>query len=186
MTRYVQRAALALAATLLGAGCSTVHVDAERDPHVDLSAFRTFSISDGTVLGAGGAMLPPGSPANVEIRDALVKNLNAKGLTENEADPDLVVTYVGGAHRRTELVPATPPVYGTWGVDPWGPGWWSPTYDAWWSQTYTQGTLTVDMVDPKTKRIVWRAYGTADLDGADAKTRIDEVLRKAFEKFPVG
>ena len=53
---------------------------------------------------------------------------------------------------------------------------------------YEQGTLVIDLVDRRTKKLVWRGTAQAALSETPSKAEreatIDEAVKKMFEKFP--
>jgi hypothetical protein len=50
---------------------------------------------------------------------------------------------------------------------------------------YTEGTLVLDLRDPSTKSLVWRAIVREDKsDAFKVEGKLDDMVRKAFEKYP--
>jgi hypothetical protein len=52
---------------------------------------------------------------------------------------------------------------------------------------YPEGTLIVDLMEPKTNSLIWRGYASGIID--DSKPELDErkvsdAIRKMFEDFP--
>jgi len=175
-----------LALALACASCTAVNVRTDHKPEVNFAAFKTYAMSPGTVVGLNG--LPPG-PREQQVMDdvtaALHTTLAEKGLTEQPASPDLLVTFVAGARQRTELEAAPPPIYATWGVSPWDTSaWWGPAYQTFWSTTYTEGTLVIDLSDAKTHQIIWRSYATTQLGNKIDSKLIQTAVQKSFEHFP--
>ena len=55
-------------------------------------------------------------------------------------------------------------------------------------ENYTEGTLTIDMIDPKERKLLWEGTVTGRLTKKDVKNleaTIDEAVRDVFVKFPV-
>jgi len=70
--------------------------------------------------------------------------------------------------------------YGWWG---WGPGW-GPSATV---TPYVKGTITIDMVDAKTNRLVWRAISSktgSSLIDVQKEKKIDKMVSDAFKHFP--
>ncbi len=82
------------------------------------------------------------------IEDAIRKKLAAKGLTETEANADGNVRFTLGAANRRE-------------VERYPAGWrgWETRRVA---VRYTEGTLIIDMRDPRRQELVWRAIAVED------------------------
>jgi hypothetical protein len=50
---------------------------------------------------------------------------------------------------------------------------------------YTEGTLVLDLRDPSTRSLVWRAIVRQDKsDAFKVESKLDDMVRKAFEKYP--
>ena len=53
------------------------------------------------------------------------------------------------------------------------------------TRVYTQGTLLIDMLDGKSKELVWRATcKDSQNDATKFQKRLGEDVEKAFRKFP--
>jgi len=135
--------------------------------------------------------------ADAKIKDAATNALQAKGLTLQTHRPDLIVVYTAtvGRGTRTDYYSAYPGFYGGWG---WGAGWgwgsrwgwggWArPGYYAWGDpflyyggltyaeqETYKEGTLIIDLIDTRTKKVVWRGYGVGEVHHNPQKN-IDDI-----------
>jgi hypothetical protein len=109
---------------------------------------------------------------------AVEAGLKAKGYLQAEGAPDfLVATYVG----RQSRIQVT-----DWGYG-YGPrgAWYGGGVDVY---QYEQGSLVLDIVDARTKKLVWRGTATAIIDpGASPEERtkrINEAVAKMLEDFP--
>ncbi len=109
---------------------------------------------------------------------AVEAQLKAKGYVPAEGAPDfLVATYVGQLSR----IQVT-----DWGYG-YGPraAWYGGGVDVY---QYEEGSLIVDIVDARSKRLVWRGTATAIVDpGAtpeERTERIQEAVAKVFKDFP--
>jgi len=144
----------------------------------NLSAYRTF------------AWMPPEKGtesqnnfvADAKIKDAATQALTQKGLTLQQRDPDLLVSYTSivGRGSRTNYYPMYAgagmyPGYG-WGYGGLGwDGWYRPYYYAYGApfsyyvgtsverEHYKEGTLIVDLVDRRSKQVVWRGFGVGEV-----------------------
>jgi hypothetical protein len=155
---------------LVVAGAFAQKIDIESDQAADFSRFHTFAIREGR-LNAKNAALNSDlvrKRINADIRKAL----EAKGLTMVASGPaELNVRYTLGAAQRTE-------------VDAYPAGW-----RGWGTRVvrvpYTEGTLVLDLRDPSTKSLVWRAIVRQDKsDAFKVEGKLDDMVRKAFEKYP--
>jgi len=182
MTTVRGAGALAAAcAVLLAAACATVHVSTDYDQTVDFSGYHSFQL-------VGGHLLNEGVPddGNTLVKDrieaALRASLRSKGLEEATGGADLNVGYFAGARTRTEIenMPGYGPGFGPF----WTGGWWDPAYNNWWTVTYNEGTLVIDLVDTRTKRLVWRAYAQAAIHVPVTQEKIQKAVTEAFRSFP--
>jgi hypothetical protein len=71
------------------------------DTEADFTKFRTFSIRNGLITAQKPELRGP--LVQNKIETALREQLKAKGLTETQAAPDLVVNYRLGASDRREV-----------------------------------------------------------------------------------
>jgi hypothetical protein len=115
-----------------------------------------------------------GDAADMRVKEATTNALVAKGLQINQQHPDLVVNYtriVGKGSYTTYYSPYASPYFG-WGY---GWGWYRPWY-AWGGPFsyygnvtyaeqghYKEGTLIIDLIDPHTRKIVWRGFGVGEV-----------------------
>jgi hypothetical protein len=132
--------------------------------------------------------------ADAKIKDAATTALQTKGLTLNQRDPDLIVSYssVVGKGTRTYYYPnyygsgfypgfGFGLGYGGWGG--WG-SWYRPYYYAYGApfmyggstgqETYKEGTLIIDLIDRRSKQIVWRGFGVGEVHRNQQKN-IDDI-----------
>jgi hypothetical protein len=175
----------ALCGLVMLSGCATISVATDFDRRVNFSQYQTFQIVGGHLMHNG---IPDDTNTLVKNRivAALRANLQAKGLHEVTSDPDLYVGYYGGARTRTEVEGMG--AYGPFpGYGPfWVGGWWYPTYSDWWTQTYHEGTLIIDLVDARSRQLVWRAYAQARIDVPVSEQKIRDAVDKVFAHYPPG
>jgi hypothetical protein len=168
-------------ATSLVSGCASVTVSRDFAPHVDFTAYRTYALR--SVPAREGE---PRSLIDQRARAALDRGLTAKGLrrvAETES-PDLLVISQFDARDRIDVVPYYSAYSGYWGpttMGGWGWGYgWSPA-----PYPYIEGTLVVDLVDPKSNNVVWRGRARRTVYNPELSAKeVDEMVDKMLEKFP--
>jgi hypothetical protein len=159
-----------LLALLLASGAVAQKVQIESDPAVDFSKFRTFAIREERLNSANPSL--NSELVKKRISFDVQKALEAKGLVLAASGPsDLNVRYTLGAVRKTE-------------VDAFPAGW-----RGWGTRVvrvpYTEGTLVLDLRDPTTRSLVWRAIVREDKgDASKIEGKLDDMVKKAFEKYP--
>ena len=145
-------------------------IEIESDQTVDFSRFRTFAIRDGRLNSRNPSL---NSDLVRKRLDAdIQKYLEAKGLAFIPSGPsDLNIRYTLGSVRKAE-VEAYPAGWRGWGTRV-------------VRVPYTEGTLVIDLRDPSTKSLVWRAIAREDKgDAAKVEGKLDNMVKKAFEKYP--
>lgn len=158
---------------LLG-GCSTLEVSVDYDDSYDftkakkVAVVHEYKVSDNSLQ-------------NDRIMNALNKSLNSKNYTNVPSkEADLIFVFYTNVKDKTQINTQ----YVTMGM--------RYRFGAITTSTstynYTEGTLVVDALNPQTKKIVWRAIGTKELDEnktPQEKTKsIDKIVNKIMEKFP--
>ena len=150
----------------------------------NLSAYRTFA----WMPPASGTASDNNIIADTKIKDAATEVLTQKGLNLQQRDPDLLISYtsVVGKGSRTNYYTN---YYGGgfgygggygygyggigWGGLGWN-GWYRPNYYAYGApfayggtsverEHYKEGTLIVDLVDRRSKQVVWRGFGVGEV-----------------------
>ena len=122
------------------------------------------------------------------IQRAVDEQLEGKGLNraKSEAEANLLVTYHIGEEEKLDINS----FHSNYGYYPcwhcWGPGF---DNDIWVTQ-YTQGKLVIDLIDAKTKQLVWRGVASRRVPSFDSPQERDKYVRETvaaiFKKFPPG
>lgn len=158
------------------------------EPDGSFSQYKTFSFVKGIDMGHTGVL------DNPSVRDRL-KNfisgvLEIRRLREVPRDEsyDLAVRYWVARRDRQEtetvITPSTDIIY--WGgYPPYWYGPWSAFYEEYVVRNYVEGTLIVDLIDAKTKQLIWRTYLRQKIeDRAKAYEQAKKNLNRSFAGFP--
>ena len=144
-------------------------VTVEFDQSADFSRYRTFAIRDGQLNSRNPAL--NSELVKKRIDADIVRDLTARGLEMTTGRSDLNVRYHFGSVRKAEIE----------------------TYPAGWRGfgtrvvrvPYTEGTLVIDLRDPSTRSLVWRGIASEEKsDGTKIEGKLDDMVRKAIEKYP--
>jgi len=116
------------------------------------------------------------------VIDGVNQQLQSKGLTLVQANPDLWVVYTSHIQDQKQVV-------GTgYAMGPgWGWGWWGgPVSTTYTTYIYREGTLVVEMADAKTQHLVWRGSVTDTIkDNSEKNIKIlDKGMTKLFKNYP--
>jgi len=145
-------------------------VEIEADQSVDFARFHTFAIREARLNSRNPSL--NGELTRKRLNADIARALGKKGLAPVDAGPaDLNVRYTLGAARKTELeaYPAGWRGFGTQIV----------------RVPYTEGTLVIDLRDPSTHSLVWRAIVRQEKsDPAALERKLDDMVRKSLDKFP--
>ena len=176
--RGVARAVAFLSVLLLGA-CATVHAGADFAPGLRLEQYRTFDWAGGDSLPIGDPRLENNPFFDSRVRAAVELELAARGITRAAVSPDLLVHYHASVRQRVDVIRADE-----------GRGYTSPR-DSRTDQVleFEEGTLIVDIAEPKAKAILWRGWSQTDVGGLlenprEMEKRIRESVRLMMLKFP--
>jgi len=152
--------ALVLGALALSACASTPTVSSDTTPGANFANYKSYTWVN---------PLPPAgmNPVSFErIRQGVDGALSAKGYSK--ADPgDLSVILTMGAQDKTDV--------NTWGR-------WGRQVDVY---QYTEGKLSVDVFDTKTKQPLWHGSATQTIDpNKSDPAMIDAAVSGVMAKFP--
>ena len=176
------------------AGCASLQVRTDYDASQDFSRFHSFSWleppvlttpSDG-VTDVGVNPFAVNSMLDARVRAAVEQELERQGyrLAEPNSEPSFQLQYHVILKEKTRVSTTPGAVYGGgyWGPGPYGVyGGTSQSYD------YQQGTLLIDVVDPKTQRIAWRGWAVGpNRDGYYDEERVSKAVQAILGRFPPG
>jgi hypothetical protein len=176
---------LAAVAAVVLAGCASgPKLFVNEDPGADFASYRTFAFS--TPLGTDSPQYS--SMLSTFLKDATRRELESRGYRYVESDPDLLVNfYVKTKEKITSTSVPTGPAYGAgyYGYRGMNYGVWT-GYETQVSQ-YTEGTLNIDLVDTRQKRLVWEGVAVGrvrDDIRENLKPAVDGVVTQVFAKYP--
>jgi len=161
---------LFLLALLAAAATFAQKITVEFDQAADFSKYKTFAIRDGQLNSRSPAL--NSELVKRQIDADIQRGLTARGLTMVASGPaDLNVRYRFGSARRAEIerYPAGWRGLGTRVV----------------RVPYTEGKLVIDLRDPTTRSLVWRAIASEEKsDAIKIEGKLDDMVRKSIERFP--
>jgi uncharacterized protein DUF4136 len=145
-------------------------VTIEFDQTMDFSKYKTFAIREGQLNSRNPALNSP--LVKKQIEADIQNDLTAKGLTMVTSGPsDLNIRYTFGAARRTE-------------VEAYPAGWYG-FGTRYVRVPYAEGTLVIDLRDPTTRSLVWRAIASEEKsDATKIQGKLDGMVKKSIDKYP--
>jgi hypothetical protein len=168
--RTLQGLALLLLGLLAAQGAWAQKVTMEFNQTIDFSKYKTFAIRDGQLNSKNPALNSPLIKKQIEVD--IERDLTAKGLTMAANGPsDLNVRYTFGAARKTE-------------VEAYPAGWYG-LGTRYVRVPYAEGTLVIDLRDPTTRSLIWRAIASEEKNNATKiQGKLDDMVKKSIEKYP--
>ena len=179
---------LPLLALVLALACATDRVGHDADPDAPLATFQRFGI-----LEAKPRSEVPEDPRFGPLLDrhtetAIDQAMRARGYQlETSGDVDFLVAYAHeiSFEHRTQGSPVSVGVgYGTVvsGVGL-GTGWYGPTRAT--TRTVAEGTLVIDVLDPATRRVLWRGWAKDTLSRkGDPRAETFAAVNEILAHFP--
>jgi Domain of unknown function (DUF4136) len=163
-------AAFLVLGSLIAQGARAQKITMEYDQTVDFSKYKTFAIRDGQLNSRNPAL--GGELVKKQIEADIQNDLTAKGLTMVTSGPaDLNVRYTFGAARKSEL-------------EAYPAGWYG-MGTRYVRVPYAEGTLVIDLRDPSTRSLVWRAIAAEDKsDASKIQGKINDMVKKSIDKYP--
>jgi Domain of unknown function (DUF4136) len=166
----LQGLGLIVLALLAAQAARAQKITMEFDQSIDFSKYKTFAIRDGQLSSGNPALNSP--LVKKQIEADIQNDLTAKGLTLATSGPsDLNVRYTFGAARKTE-------------VEAYPAGWYG-LGTRYIRVPYAEGTLVIDLRDPTTRSLVWRAIAAEEKsDATKIQGKLDDMVKKSIDKYP--
>ena len=164
--------------------CNPIRVSTTVAPDANFANLRTFRVLNVPPRRGPASNIPndpmlDNSITNRALRQHLGNAFTAHGYRVDQADPDFTVAYY--ASRRGELdVSAWDYGYpGRWGGWRRGPE----LVDV---RPYIEGTVIVDVVNPKTRELLWRGRGVSDVsdDPETYAQNLNRTIGEIVKRFP--
>lgn len=151
------------------------------DPHLDFSKYKSFAF-----LGSVENMVMlqiPQDLIDLRVHHAVTRELSKKGLREVQPNenPGLVVRYWATTSQEINIS-----VLGKWApYSAYIDSYWAPIYNDVAAQSARDGSLVIDLIDPKTKTLAWRLYLLHKITMLEKEwKKADDEITKAFDSYP--
>ncbi|MFP2926922.1 DUF4136 domain-containing protein [Pyxidicoccus sp. 3LG] len=184
--RLLSRVAAFLPGLLLAA-CAGIEVNTNYDPNAvqQLDSYRTY------------AWLPQPKGAdprvyndiiNSQVHQAVDQQLQGRGyqLVDPSASPDFLIGWQGAIDSKVSA--STVNSYYGYPYDPFWDPFYGPGAPSTYVREYEEGTIFLDIVDGKAKKLVWRGTAQAEVNenpsAASTKERVDEAVKEMLSRFP--
>lgn len=153
------------------ASCSSVRVNSDYDKKASFENYKTYAF-----LKSGVDKVEISDLDKKRILRSIDEVMSTKGFTK-DSNPDLLISIFTKEKERVDI-------YNSYGFG-WG---WNP----YWGMNYTnvsttpEGVLYIDLIDAKTKELVWQGEGSGNLtkDTNKKDERIQTFVSKILEQYP--
>ncbi len=155
------------------ASCSSVRVNTDYDKNVTFDGYKTYAYQKNGIDQVAISDLD-----KKRILRSIDEVMATKGFSKSET-PDVLITFFTKEREQVSVNQFN--VGWGWGWNPWMWGGNSTTVNQ-----YTEGTLTIDIIDAKKKELIWQGMGegvlTKNTDKKDEN--IKEFVTKILERYP--
>jgi uncharacterized protein DUF4136 len=174
------RCATVIVAACLLSGCATMRVSSHTERGLAWSQYRTFEWGPADSLPPSDPRFEKDPYFRDRIEGEVEKQMAAKGFARSAASatPDLLIHYHAAITERIN-VNEIDRQHGYCATADCGPG----------GTDYQAGTLVVDVVDARTKRLIWRGWAQDSVDGVlgsrdRVRHTVEEGVSRMFSTFP--
>ena len=183
-----KRASICLTASIVmvllfaAAGSARDKISVAYAKGVNFTQFKTYAWAE------HGAVAHPMLAA--DIVGAIDQELGARGLQKVTSNPDLIVQIYGSIDDDLTMYSNDPIYGGTGGIPPFDPSMTGPTFVGFYGNTTVtlhKGQMAVDLIDAKTRKLVWRALATDSVSAHDPEKLVEEVngaISRMFKEYP--
>jgi len=159
---------LLLTCSLVAAGQDVL---VETENNRDLSGYKTFRFGESEIVTPKERKKVSDTKLNKLLESAIERELTLKGLQKGGKDAQLVVTYMVGSFRHSDVQNLGP-----LGLAP------GQTSSQWTSDSY-EGDMVIDVNDDKNGALIWRIHSATSGNSPGAEANIEQIVAKGFRKW---
>ena len=168
-------AAVAISAVLL-TGCASMNVSSYVERGIDVTRYRTFDWAPTEGLSTGDPRLDNNRFFDERVRADVEKGLAARGFERTTSGvPDVWIHYHASITQQIEGNDIDRQY--TYAEDDSRPF------------VFEAGSLTIDLVDPQTNKVVWRGWAKDSVDGMIdnqdwMEAKVDQAVTRILAQLP--
>lgn len=157
------------------AACSSVSVNSDYDKNTTFDSYKTYAFNK-----TGIDKVEISDLDKKRILRSIDEVMVSKGITKSE-NPDLLVNFFTKEREQVDVNQFNMGWGYGWGWNPWMWGGSNTSVNR-----YTEGTLTIDIIDAKKKELIWQGIGEGVLTKNTEKKdqNIKEFVTKILELYP--
>jgi len=174
------QALLAAAVTLVAACTSGPEIRHETNPTANFAGYKTFGFFSPLSTDRAGYQ----SVFTSRLKEATRGAMEARGYVYSENNPDLLINFFANIQDRQDIVSTPAPVGGYYGYRRGLYGGFGTDVQ---TVNYKSGTLTIDLVDPRQKLLVWQATAEGRVSDEARKNpgpAIDSLVKQMMVPLP--
>jgi hypothetical protein len=185
------RLSLLLAVALLAAGCPTLQVSSDFDPAADFSTLKTYDWM-ARAKTTGDPRIDNNTMLDARVKQAVDQQLTARGFSKVASGQQ--ADFLVGYHVTLDKKTSVNVINDTYNYPP---GWYGGPMGGPYSnvppaQVYTyqydEGTLLLDVVDAKSKKLLWRGTATDEVNFKGSpesrQEKVNDAVTKMLANFP--
>lgn len=179
MSRFLGVGLLAGAMLLAGGCASDPVIHSSYDRAADFASYRTFGFFDRLGTDASGYE----SLVTQALKAATRREMESRGYVYQASGGDLLVNFNASLTQQTRVTRSPAPIYYGYRFGYYS-GW--EDYETRVDQ-YSQGTLNIDVVDARRKRLVWEGVAIGHVTEKHRRNReaaIDAAVADIFARYP--
>ena len=158
--------------------CTSIRTFSDFDKEVDFNQFTTYAFFKPGIEEVAISDLD-----KRRILTAIETQMNGKSL-QLSSDPQLLINIAVNAKDRV-VIQNNNFGWGFWGWNPWAFGPWGNGFNN-TVTTQTEGELFIDIIDAKTKRLVWQGKGKGGISeySENRDERIQTFVGEILKNYP--
>ena len=166
--------AIPMMVLLFLSSCSSVRVLSDYDKEANFNNYKSYAFYKTGIDQAQISDLD-----KKRILKAIDSELSSRGYVKSE-NPDLFISIFTKEKKEVDVFNNNWGWGGAWGWgwSPWMWGGWGPGWGGSNVSTRTEGSLYIDVIDSKSKELVWQGKGVGSLNNTSKIDKKEERIRK--------
>jgi Domain of unknown function (DUF4136) len=171
-----------LLSALFLSSCSTIMVDVEYDDTLTFNNLHRYSWIPGTPEKSNNPQLDSDTILHDRIRGSINNWFAGHGYEKIDIEQaDFLIAYYVTVKDKTKVTVLND-YYGY--PSGWGSGYYRP-YGATrsYAYEYQQGAIIIDIIDPTTRKLMWRGSATDEVDESKVHEKGHQKIKEAIDKI---
>ncbi len=166
--------------------CSTMTIDVDYNESISFTGLKNFDWVPGTPVKSNNPKVDSNTLLHDRIRQEIISWLLAHGYTHNkDQKADFLVAYQLIVEDKTKITVINdyydyPIGWGYYGYGrPYGYGGRSRQH----AYEYKEGALIIDIVNPETKKLMWRGSATDEVSASSKPDKKNKQIKEAVDRI---